>query len=480
MIRTIASIAAGLALASVVACKRAQAPTHGPVWDEEPGPAKVEALGTLSPPWSTPVRIVFDNGLVTFWLHEPNTPALHVRLFLPVEVQAPQGDMAATRIAVEALRWGVQEQVQSLDATATVVEGPGRLELAVHGHGNHLEPILAALGNALASRPEPARFNAAARRVAQTVPARPSHEAAALAVVTAQLLGLDPAAQQLDRTSVAVVSSSRVGRAWKRLVEPHYAVLAVHSGRSATEAKAVLNEFDQRWDVSSRVTPIPALQRLRPLATAPSGGARLLAEEASPPIHQADTVGPTAHGRPVVVFGRVLSTPDQASRALARLAQRILQETVDARLTVSGNIALFTVVVELDEDDAARTVERAVRGLSVWSRERQSVQRLFQATQVWLGARVVQASLDGEDWTHLWSDALDLASGDETIALALARDAAIMLDAAPKALETWQRNWLDPLAGHGGWQWVVAGASAEQLRSLKSLGQIAPVATPPR
>jgi hypothetical protein len=108
--------------------------------------------------------------------------------------------------------------------------------------------------------------------------------------------------------------------------------------------------------------------------------------------------------------------------------------------------------------------------------ERQPRQRLYQAAQLWLGARVVQASLDGEDWTALWSDAMDLAGRDEEIVGALARDAGSMLEPDPGALQAWLRRWLDPRSGEPGWRWVVAGASSQDLQRLT---RITPVTKPP-
>jgi hypothetical protein len=108
--------------------------------------------------------------------------------------------------------------------------------------------------------------------------------------------------------------------------------------------------------------------------------------------------------------------------------------------------------------------------------ERQPRQRLYQAAQLWLGARVVQASLDGEDWTALLSEAMDLSVRDEDVVGALARDAGSMLEPDPEALQAWMRRWLDPRSGEPGWRWVVAGATDRDLRRLERITPLDPPA----
>ena len=66
----------------------------------------------------------------------------------------------------------------------------------------------------------------------------------------------------------------------------------------------------------------------------------------------------------------------------------------------------------------------------------------------------------------------DLASTDEEIAAALARDATTMLEPEPEAFQAWLRRWLDPRGGEPGWQWLVAGAPE---RITRRLARIAPL-----
>ena len=141
---------------------------------------------------------------------------------------------------------------------------------------------------------------------------------------------------------------------------------------------------------------------------------------------------------------------------------------------VRGDVSIFTVRVPLSRRDPEGTVTATVDALRALGSTRQPAQRLFQAAQLWLGARVVQASLDGEDWTALFSEAIDLSSRDEDVPTALFDDAGGMLASDPEALQAWMGRWLDPRGGEPGWQWVVAGASSADQRKLARLTPLAP------
>jgi hypothetical protein len=197
--------------------------------------------------------------------------------------------------------------------------------------------------------------------------------------------------------------------------------------------------------------------------------------EASAPL---TFVEAKARGGPVLVMGRKIPTPKLSDRSLARLAQRLAQEELDIRLTVSGEVSLLVVVVPLTGRQADETAQKTVESLSQLAAARQPRQRLFQAAQLWLGARVVQASLDGEDWTSLWSESIDLASEDGGIGAALAHDAETMLSVDPDELTQWQQQWLDPRSGKPGWTWVVAGADDKMQRQLSRLAEIRTLKAP--
>ena len=103
-------------------------------------------------------------------------------------------------------------------------------------------------------------------------------------------------------------------------------------------------------------------------------------------------------------------------------------------------------------------------------------ERLEAATRLWLGARVVEASFNQEDWTHLFSQSIDLAEGDEDVAIALARDAKLMLETTPEQLHEFMNQWTHPRQGEPGWTWAVIGVQGDQLEQLGELTVTQPAA----
>jgi hypothetical protein len=195
---------------------------------------------------------------------------------------------------------------------------------------------------------------------------------------------------------------------------------------------------------------------------------RILADPAAPLVVADDEPG----GRAVVMLGRVIPTPTARERAQARLVQRMLQEEVDARLLVAGDVSLFSLRISLSKKDPAKSIQKALDRLDRFAATEHQPQRMRQAAELWLGARVVEASLSGEDWTALWSESIDLSTEEDQIAAALARDAAAMLDADKKRIREWQEKWIRPRGGEPGWVWVASGVD-EAVRA--KLAELTPV-----
>ena len=152
----------------------------------------------------------------------------------------------------------------------------------------------------------------------------------------------------------------------------------------------------------------------------------------------------------------------------------MLQEEVDARLVVAGDISLFSVRVPLTGRAPDVSVRKVIERLDRFAATEHQPERMRQATQLWLGARVIEASFEAEDWTSLWSESLDLANDDSDIGVALAKDARAMLEADPKSVREWQEKWLLPRGGEPGWAWVAAGVTPDIQEKLAELAQLAP------
>jgi hypothetical protein len=483
---------AGLALilAFGTGCRKRE-PTKVEVFDEAATPAQTEALGSLAPPWRAPERVVLANGLLVHWLHEEGTPTVHVRLLLPTHGLKAGLQGAPALVAARGLALELEAMGPRLAVRAELRTGIDRFEVALHGVAQETVPLLAGLADALAA--DPTRALAAGRR-ALAAELRPiDAEAQAASELVATLTGTATERERVDRAAVTDATDKQLLDAWKALTDPRQALLIVHApGKLADEAMAAATaDVAERW--RQRVSLLggndagaepQALVRLR--REKPPG--RTGKHVTKPPLAPLRQVEPAGRGRGQLVLGRTIPTATARERSLARLTQRRLQEQIDARLVVSGSWAIFTVHIPLEaagkpkqivdplegtdppkdaaaevapEDPITRRLRRELTSIRDRLRERPLSQDLFQAAQMWLGARMVAASVNGEDWTALWSESLDLAGADGEIAAALARDAQAMLAATPEEAVAWQQRWLDFNASEPGWAWVLVGAEAE-------------------
>lgn len=443
------------------ACKKNPPSVTPEVWDEAPLEDAKRDSGELAPAWPAPTRQELHNGLLQWWLHEPGAATSHVRLLLPLH-DGPSSETVA--VVAEATRHELTRRLGAKGVTTLVEHGPSRIELVLHAPTPALAAVLERLATTLATDDPSAGLLAAQKRLAA---ARGLVDSTELAVSTlvAQLLPDTPPGL-VQPAALAELGRSALMTGWHRLLDPRRAVLFVHAGTPRESHAGALQRLDERWRGRGRGTSSgSAVARLRPPPpTLPASGQALHAGTSAPPLRVSTL---PAVGGGVVALGCVLPTPRPEDRTHARLAQRIAQEELDVRLTIAGGHALWIVVVPLSGSNADAELERALDHLSRLSQLRQPRQRLAQAARLWLGARMVQASLAGEDWTSLWSEAIDLADSDEAILHALGRDAGRMIDVDPDALQTWQHPRLDPRTATATWQWVVAGAPPRVLEGLQ-------------
>lgn len=461
------AILLGLGAAALGGCKRKSAPTLAEVWDEEPVVERAEAIGALAPPWPAPQRGQLDNGLILFGLHEPGGVGMRVRLLIPTSAGAASPPGEAVAVAAEHARFDWQRRLQRFGVTIAVEPGPHRVELVATGTDAHLPTTLAALRAALSSS-SAAGLDGARERLLDSPAARPTLEVAASATVRS-LFGID---EGVDPERLAAMPRAELALHWQRLVDPRRCVLLVHTSVSAEALKADLRRLTDGWRGVDGPKPTPVVQqatlRLRRSPPPTPGRTRLLAEPTTPLV-----VAPGGTGPATLVLGRTIPLAGAEDRAMARLAQRVAQEELDASLAICGDVATFLVATTLRRSDADADVQRAVGQLATFAVTRQPRQRLFGAVQLWLGARVVEASLAGEDWTRLFAQAIDLADSDAGIAGALAGDAKRQLAIAPDALEAWTRKWLQPRTGEPGWAWAVAGADPTTAKRIARLTTLA-------
>jgi hypothetical protein len=448
----------GLAFALALAgCKRHRAPPVQEVWDEEPVPEEAEAIGNLAPPWPAPVRGQLDNGLLTFWLHEADTPALHVRLLVPTTARARPPSAEASASIAEHIRRELGKRLERANAEVTIAHAPDRFEVAIAARGRDLTAVLGAVSIVMAGR-APAGLDAARDRVAASA-GDPSALDVATEAVLDELLGRE---DRVDAGQLRALGRADLVEAWEELTDPRALVLLVHAGIPADAAKAELRKLASHWrGLGKRELESDAVARLRDGDPPEPTRTRLLAEPAAPIAVVRTKAGGPAH----LVIGRVIATPNARARSLARLAQRVAQEELEVSIAFAGAQAVLLVHAPLGAKPERR-VRELVDRLTSFATTRHPRQRLFQATQLWLGARVVEASLSGEDWTALLASSFDLADKDADVAAVLARDAQQLLSVDANGLLSWTKTWLDPRGGTPGWTWAVAGASEADVRAL--------------
>jgi hypothetical protein len=455
-----------LGCAALVGCKRKRAPVTAEVWDEEPAVARAEAIGALAPPWPSPSRGQLDDGLITFWLHEPGSATMRIRLLVPTTTtdESPPGEAVA--VAAEHVRFEWQRRVQRLGVAIAVEHGAHRFELVAVGSDERLAATLAALRSVLASQ-TPTTIEGARERITDQVAAPGNLESAASATLR-RLIGVEDV---VDTAKLRGLSRAELHEHWQTLADPQQAVLLVHSGTPAEAAKGDLRKLSESWRGAERrgnKRLDQATARLRRHGAPKSTGTRLLAQPPTPIV-----IAKSGKGTPMLVLGRTIPLEHARDRALARLAQRVAQEEMDASIAITGNVAVFMVAAKLGKSAVDRDLQRTVDELAAFARTRHPRQRLFQAVQLWLGARVVESSLAGEDWTDLFSSAIDLADTDAAIAGSLASDAKHQLDVGPDELEAWTRKWLDPRQGEPGWAWATAGLPDDGKKRIEKLTPIA-------
>jgi hypothetical protein len=361
----------------------------------------------------------------------------------------------------EHLRFELERRLRALSIDVDVQHRPGRLEIGLHGRNESIAQALRTTGLVLGRGDASTALLAARQRLVGRMPP-PSSEEVAAALLASRLLGTPAASQHINPRRIESVDRDALTDAWTTMTDPRRTVMVVHAGTEAAAGADALGELASQWQGKGRAQQLDSsIARLRPKLQPAAGTQHLLTEGSAPFLASGGSLGGAS-----LVLGRTIPTGDAASRAMARLGQRVIQEELDARVTISGPHALFVVHIALPDGDPDRRARAVVDDLAKLATTRHPQQRLFAAAQLWLGARVVQSSLDGEDWTALWSESIDLAQEDREIFAALAREAKIMLELDPEQVRAFHEQWLDPRGGEAGWVWVASGLSADMQAKL--------------
>ncbi|HFE45540.1 MAG TPA: hypothetical protein ENJ18_08600, partial [Nannocystis exedens] len=354
------------------ACKRREMPKVE-LLDDDGTPPETEAISALAPPWPPAERVVLGNDLLVHWLAEEDSPALHIRVLLPTHGLEDELAPGAAAVVAEALALELRRFTQRYGSTVELVSRVDRFEVAVHGLDSKTAAIIAALSRVLSLEKSEALLLRARDAVVAGLP-----EIGAETLVLTNLVGLldgrDPGRDRLSKEGIASLESGVLVEAWQRVLDPRRALLVVHAGRDFEEsAMARLAKAWTRGGILSGLgrAKAKAHDRLRPIAAGRGknrdkdkdrrgreGSAYRLRGAPRAPLHFIQ-LSPGTAGGSLLMLGRILPLPTVAARARARLAQRLFQEEIDARLTIVGDRGLWILKVPIRKSRSAGAGKKA-------------------------------------------------------------------------------------------------------------------------
>jgi len=427
--------------------------------------------GPQTPPWDSPTQVALDNGLLVHWLHEQDSLAFNLRLLFPTTMRAESMDAAITHIAFRATERDLTRRLAPLGAHLTTSSAAGRMELSIQAPAEAAEAVLDRLAKSL-GKGSPLRLLASEKGRAFSKIQRRSAAEVVSAHITSDLLDLPLSHQLIAPAQVKALDLEQLKDGWWALHDPRQVVAIIHTGRSAADLQKKLSQLADTWETRALLRgPIKSVfERLRAPIPAPnhvvSSPRGLLLSDPVPPIQVVPGAVSTGKHTTLLVLGRILPASTAPERAMARLAQRLLQERLDARLLISGSTAVLLVRIRISQSDPVGSVDKALKRLQAHASGDDPPERLRQAAQLWLGARIVDASLRGDDWTMAWSESIDLAQDKLALPTALAQDAQLLQEISPDDLGQWRKRWLDPSSGDPGWIWMLAGADVKTTDAL--------------
>lgn len=458
-------VLAGLVAAS--ACRPKD--TMKPVDFESLDPNSKAASDTKQAPnWGDvrPTRLPSKASIMV--LDEPGTGLINLRLLAATD---PAQRAASTMVLAYAARDALRERVELVRGQVRIEFGADRLELVVSGNAANSQELLDALNGAFEQVPSARQLATTRGRLLGELP-RPDTMAFAVAGATSAVLERPLHTQLVSADGLLRLTPEELRTAWERTFSPDRTLLMVHTDISRANIDPALSDFAKTWPRKVAFANLfRGLSELidvfhQPPRRERDRRARPSMNKGPAPIVRAEPPNGALKGRPTLVIARMIPLPTMEARALARLTQRTLQSTVDARLSIEGTQGVWLYRVSMDPTEPAESLTSELARLQ--DQVRRSPQRweLEQAANLWLGARVVGASLRHEDWTAMASEALSLSETDEEIALSLSRDAIAMNETTPEALHEFALTYLLPTRDDQAWRWFVSGVDDQALREM--------------
>lgn len=428
----------------------------------------------FGPPWQESAVLRLPNHGQLVWLSEEGRERMDLRLMIPLP-SAKEGKISAA--AIEVVFAVLEKQLRFRGRTASLRltrnDRPGRIEFAFHGRADQLRHALFLIGQSFAASPNAELLSETQGQfVAAWVDNPVDHS---IAAQVSKLLGISKRSLYGTRGDFAKLDRKSLQKAWKLLTRANRSTLVVHSHAPNEESQRSLEALAQRWSDKKSDGPQPLQRLFQPSARTQAANSEAPSLRQTPiQLAPSKVLSPT--GRITWLASRRLHLPDAKSRAFARLAQRTLQHQFDVRLTIHNKEAIWQIRCDLspEADIASDELRYYLGSLDQALHERLFHDRVHQAARTWLGARLVENSLKGEDWSVLWSESLDLSSKRSEIPLAMQRNGEQMMKAQLKDFETWIQANIDPSLSRGPWISQVIFAQTATVEALNKARTQAP------
>lgn len=422
-----------------------------------------------SPRWGELEFARLKNRAHVLILDEPGAVNLHLRLLLGVP---PDMDAAARLVAAQGLVVALNQSLALQRVRARLEQRPDRVEIVVQGHAAEAEVIVNGLIELLEG-PAPTRTLAKTRGQLLGAMPRPDAAALATAAVVSELLERPILQQLATPAQLKTLSAEALATAWRELLAPERSMLIVHADRTRTPLETPLADLAARWKTPFSFNKMfrgqgNPLDAVRSPADKPRarGSGRAVGDGPRPLVRApAQETPPTK--RAVVAAGRTLSLTTPADRAIARLAQRYLQTQVDVRLVIEGTRAVVLYHLPVSLARPAKSLQAERDRLEKLLQRTPAQWEIDQALSLWLGSRTVAASLHGEDWTALASEAIAVSAEAAEVTRALDVDAMTMAAVTPDALLDFIVEFMRPTRDDPAWTWVIAGADDASYEAIE-------------
>lgn len=426
----------------------------------------------FGPPWGEHRVTTLPNQAQLVWLSQKDRARMDLRLVISLPKKDPL-PAPAVEIVLSLLERQLRYRARSAKLRLSRTDLPGRCEFALHGRADQLRHAAFLFGHGFSAKPNKELLSEIQGAFVASWVDNPIDHATSDQIAT--LLSITPASLYGSSEDFARLRSKDLATTWNQLTDPRRCTLIVHSSPATEQDQRSLQALGERWQRSGKLETTP-LARLfapsKPLSKLPDAQKSLR----QTPIRSVPTKLSSPTGRITWLVSRRLNLPTAKARAFARLAQRTLQHQFDVRLVVHQNTGLWQLRKDLSPEPelAALEMREFLGDLDQALHERLVPGRARQAARTWLGARLVQNSLEGSDWTALWSESVDLSSAPKDIPRALQSNGSEMIQADIQAFEAWMGQNIDPSLARGPWISQVIFAQGDTLQALNQAREQAP------